>query len=257
MSDLDRCTAFLRDFAFRTTGRTDESRFGPVFMHERLPRVWSLNYLLADRELDEASAADLAAEADQVLGAAAGVRHRKVEVWNEAAGLRLEPGFRRLGWTVERDAVMAHRRAPDRESETGMVEEVSADELADVWAAGIRTEPWGQDEEDVRQLIERKYVFAEAGARFFAARAEDRVIGSYCDLYADGRTGQIEAVVTLPEFRNRGLARAVVSKALAESTAAGNELTFLLADAADWPKQLYEKLGFDTIGAIYDFALRR
>jgi ribosomal protein S18 acetylase RimI-like enzyme len=256
MSDLDRCTAFLRDFAFRTTGRTDESRFGPVFIHERLPRVWSLNYLLAERELDETSAADLAAEADQVLGAAAGVRHRKVEVWNEAAGLGLEPGFRKLGWTVERDVVMTHRRAPDRETETESIEEVSAEELADAWAAGIRTEPWGQEEEVVRQLVGHKYVYAAAGARFFAARSEGGV-SSYCELYTDGRTGQIEAVMTLPEFRNRGLARAVVSKALAESSAAGNDLTFLLADAGDWPKHLYEKLGFDTIGAIYDFALRR
>lgn len=256
MSELERCTTFLRDFAFRTTGHTDESRFGPVFVHEKLPRVWSLNYLLAEQELDEASAADLAEEADQVLGAAAGVRHRKIEVWNEAAGLRLEPGFRKLGWTVERDVVMTHRRPPDRETETGLIEEVSADELADAWAAGIRTEPWGQDEEVVRQLVEHKYVYADAGARFFAARSEGRV-SSYCELYADGRTGQIEAVMTLPDFRNRGLARAVVSKALAESSAACNDLTFLLADAGDWPKHLYEKLGFGTIGAIYDFALRR
>jgi ribosomal protein S18 acetylase RimI-like enzyme len=255
MSDLDRCTSFLRHFAFRTTERTDESRFGPVFVHEQLPRVWSLNYMLAERELDEASAAELAEEADRTLDAA-GVRHRKIEVWNEQAGLRLESGFRRLGWHVERDVVMTHRRAPDRESETASVEEVSADELADVWAEGIRTEPWGKDDDVVRQLVEHKYVFADAGARFFAARAEGG-IRSYCELYSDGSTGQIEAVMTLPEFRNRGLARAVVSKALAESSAMGHELTFLLADDDDWPKHLYEKLGFDTIGAIYDFALRR
>lgn len=254
MSDLERCTSFLRDFAFRTTGHTDESRFGPVFLHERLSRVWSLNYLLAERDLDDTSATELAAEADRVLGAA-GVSHRKIELWDEGPGLRLEPDFRTLGWMVERDVVMAHRRPADREIETAAVEEVSADDLADTWAEGTRTEPWGKDEEVVRQLVEHKYVFAAAGARFFAARADGR-IGSSCELYSDGATAQIEAVMTLPELRNRGLARAVVSKALAESTAAGNDLTFLLADDGDWPKQLYGKLGFDTIGAIYDFALR-
>jgi ribosomal protein S18 acetylase RimI-like enzyme len=177
-------------------------------------------------------------------------------VWSEQAGLRLEPDFRRLGWTVERDIVMVHRRAPDRETDTATVEEVSADQLAGVWAEGILTEPWGKDEEVVRQLVEHKYVFAGAGARFFAARSEGG-IRSYCELYSNGHTGQIEAVMTLPEFRNRGLARAVVSKALAASSAAGHDVTFLLADDGDWPKHLYEKLGFDTIGAIYDFALRR
>jgi GNAT superfamily N-acetyltransferase len=255
MSDLERCTSFLRDFAFRTTGRTDESRFGPVFVHERLPRVWSLNYMLAEHDLDQADASELAAEADRVLQAA-GVRHRKIEMWSEQAGLRLEQDFRRLGWNVERDIVMVHRREPDRETETAAVEEVSANELARVWAEGIRTEPWGKDEDVVRQLVEHKYVFADAGARFYAARAEGG-IRSYCELYSDGHTAQIEAVMTLPDFRNRGLARAVVSKALAESSAAGHDLTFLLADYDDWPKHLYEKLGFDTIGAIYDFALRR
>lgn len=255
MPDLERCTSFLRDFAFRTTGHTDESRFGPVFLHHELPRVWSLNYLLAERDLDGVSAAELVEEADHVLGKA-GIAHRKIELWDEQAGLRLEPDFRRLGWTVERDVVMAHRRPADREMDTTGVEEVMPDELAESWAEGTRAEPWGKDKEVVRQLVEHKYVFAAAGARFFAARADGR-IGSFCELYSDGRTSQIEAVMTLPEFRNRGLARAVVSRALAESTAAGHDLTFLLADDGDWPKHLYEKLGFDTIGAIYDFALRR
>jgi GNAT superfamily N-acetyltransferase len=254
MTELERCTSFLRDHAFRTTGHTDESRFGPVFLHERLSKVWSLNYLLAERDLDDASATELAAEAERVLGNA-GISHRKIELWNEGAARRLEPGFRTLGWAVERDLVMAHRRSPDRETETAAVEEVSADELADTWAEGTRSEPWGKDEEVVRQLVERKYVYAAAGARFIAARAEGR-IGSSCELYSDGATAQIEAVMTLPELRNRGLARAVVSRALAESSAAGHDLTFLLADDGDWPKQLYGKLGFDTIGAIYDFALR-
>jgi len=255
MSELARCLSFLRNFAFRTTGRTDESRFGPVFVHERLPRVWSLNYVLAEHGLGDVEAAELADEAERVLHAA-GVRHRKIEVWDERAGARLEPGFRRLGWNVERDIVMVHRRTPDRQTQTASAEEVGADELAGVWAEAIRSEPWGTDEEVVRQLVEHKYVFAEAGARFFAARAEG-AIRSYCELYSDGRTAQIEAVMTLPDFRNRGLARTVVTTALAEAAAAGHDLAFLLADDADWPKHLYEKLGFDTVGAVYDFALRR
>jgi GNAT superfamily N-acetyltransferase len=256
MPDLERCTSFLRDFAFKTTGHTDESRFGPVFLHEGLPKVWSLNYLLAQHDLEGVGAAELTEEADRVLGKA-GVAHRKIELWDdEQTALRLEPDFRRLGWTVERDLVMVHRRPADREIETAAVQEVSADELAESWAEGTRAEPWGKDEEVVRQLVEHKYVFAAAGARFFAATTDGR-IGSFCELYSDGQTSQIEAVMTLPEFRNRGLARAVVSKALAESTAAGHDLTFLLADDGDWPKHLYEKLGFDAIGAIYDFALRR
>jgi ribosomal protein S18 acetylase RimI-like enzyme len=61
--------------------------------------------------------------------------------------------------------------------------------------------------------------------------------------------------MTLEPFRGRGLAKAVVTRALVESGAAGNDFTFLVAEAEDWPKQLYRKLGFETVGSIWDFLL--
>jgi GNAT superfamily N-acetyltransferase len=104
-----------------------------------------------------------------------------------------------------------------------------------------------------RQVVEHKRILAEAiPTRFFAVRV-DGEIASYCELYSDGRTGQIENVLTLERHRNRGLARATVLHALDASRAAGHDLSFLLADADDWPKEFYEKLGFDEIGFIYDF----
>ena len=252
-AELDRCVAFLRDFALRTAERTAEGRFGIAVFNDRLARVWSLNYVLAERDLDRVSAGDLAHDADRLLGAA-GLVHRKVEVHQGEAGKRLEPKFRALGWSVEHDLVMPHRRAPDREADIGAVEELRADQLEEAWAEGTRGEPHGRDEEVVRQLVEQKHVFAAAGARFFAARAEGK-IATTCDLYSDGRTAQIESVLTLERFRNRGLARAVVSRALAEARADGHDLTFLLAHHDDWPRHLYTKLGFDEVGSVYDFLL--
>jgi predicted GNAT family acetyltransferase len=95
-------------------------------------------------------------------------------------------------------------------------------------------------------------VMASRDTRFFAARI-DGEIASYCDLYSDGSTGQIEAVLTLEQFRNRGLAGVTVSRALAASREAGNDLTFLMALRDDWPRELYKKLGFDEIGRVYEF----
>jgi GNAT superfamily N-acetyltransferase len=255
MSELDRCLDFLRNFAFRVAERTSAGRLGRAMLNDRLPRVWSLNYLLAGRELGvDVTAGELAEEADHLLGAA-GLGHRKVEVLEAESAARLEPGFRALGWHVERDLVMTHRRPPDRESDTSNVEELEAPELEQVWAEGTRSGPYGADEEVVQQLVAQKHVLAAAGARFFAARV-DGEIASHCDLYPDGSTGQIEAVMTLAAFRNRGLARAVVTKALEESRAAGHDLTFLLADQDDWPRHLYVKLGFDGVGSVYEFVLR-
>jgi GNAT superfamily N-acetyltransferase len=253
-TEVGRCVAFLRDHAFRVTRTGPAGRFGTALLYEELPRVWSLNYLLAERDLDEATAEALAAEAEELLGGA-GLRHRKVEVLDEAAGERLAGEFQALGWHVERDLVQPHRRAVDREADISSVEEVDADTLAPVWAEAMQMD-FGSDDDVIRQLTEHKQVLAAHGARFFAARV-DGVLASYCDLYSDGRTAQIEAVQTLERFRNKGLARAVVSGALAAAETGGHDLIFLLADQADWPKQLYEKLGFEVVGSVYEFTLRR
>jgi hypothetical protein len=44
-------------------------------------------------------------------------------------------------------------------------------------------------------------------------------------------------------------------KALEEARAMGHELIFLVADARDWPKEMYRRLGFDGIGEKYSYLL--
>lgn len=253
MPDAGRCLGFLRDHAFRVTRRGPSGRFGTALLRLDLPNVWSLNYVFAERELGAATAQALVDEADELLGSA-GLRHRKIEVHDGDAGRRLAPQFQQLGWHVEHDLVMPHRRGPDRASDTSAVEELGADVLAATWIEGMSRD-FGHNEDVIRQLVEHKHVLAADGARFFAARTEG-TIAAHCDLYSDGRTAQIEAVMTLERFRNRGLARTVVTAALEAARADGHDLVFLLADDADWPKQLYEKLGFAVEASVYEFTLR-
>jgi GNAT superfamily N-acetyltransferase len=253
MPDADRCIAFLRDQAFRISHPGPSGRFGTALLRTELPNVWSLNYLFAERELEAATAQALADEAEDLLGSA-GLRHRKIEVLDGGAGRRLAPEFRALGWHVEHDLVMPRRRPPDREADASSVEELDAETLVPTWVEGMRRDFAGK-EDVIHQLVEHKRVLAGDGARFFGARANG-TIAAYCDLYSDGRTAQIEAVMTLEPFRNQGLARAVVTAAVAAAQTAGHDLVFLLADEADWPKQLYEKLGFDVEGDVYEFTLR-
>lgn len=252
MSDLARCIAFLRELESRAAKRESPFRFGVGYFDESLPRVWSRNYLVAEKDLSEASPKLLADEADRMM-AEEGLKHRKIEVYDEEQGARFEQGFRDIGWDVSCDLIMVARREPDRASDTSQVEEVSVEELEPIWAEGIRGEPFGQDDDVVRQLIDNKRVVMEAIETRFFARRVDGALVSYCDLYSDGETGQIEAVMTLEPYRNRGLSRATVSRALDASRAAGDNLTFLMAHRDDWPQQLYRKLGFDDIGRVYDF----
>ena len=73
------------------------------------------------------------------------------------------------------------------------------------------------------------------------------------ELYVHEGIAQVESVDTLEEFRGRGVARNIVLRAASEGRAAGAEMVFIEADADDWPKQLYERLGFEHVGAYRGF----
>jgi ribosomal protein S18 acetylase RimI-like enzyme len=77
---------------------------------------------------------------------------------------------------------------------------------------------------------------------------------SFTNLYLDGDTAQVEAVATLEAHRGRGYAKAVVARAVAEAEAAGATWIFLVADAEDWPQEMYRKLGFDGVGYYWRFS---
>ena len=90
----------------------------------------------------------------------------------------------------------------------------------------------------VEEAVPTRYFATYAGGAPACSRA----------LHSRGGVGQVEDVVTLDEHRGRGLASAAVLAALDASLAEGNTLTFLVADADDWPYLLYERLGFETTG---------
>ena len=98
-------------------------------------------------------------------------------------------------------------------------------------------------------------LYGEIGnGRHFAVRAEGEVVSS-TTLFSDGQTAQIEDVATMPEHRGQGYARALVLHALADARAAGHDFVFLVADARDWPKELYRRLGFEAVGEKYAYLL--
>lgn len=254
MTEFDRAFELMDRLDERAAERTIDTPYGPVIAHERLHRVHDLNFLRAEKP-EGATAKDLAREAEQIQPES--LVHRRVNLRDQGIAERLEPGFVELGWEMQRFVLMAHRREPDRPSDLSSVRETTEEELRPIWAAGIRSEPFGKDEEVVGQLLEHKSSIREAiPTRYFAAVANGE-LASYCELYSENGVGQIEAVMTLPAFRGRGLARAVVLRALEASREEGNDLTFLVADADDWPQRLYEKLGFETVGRYARFLLKR
>jgi GNAT superfamily N-acetyltransferase len=235
--DLERVRRFLAEMDDRFAERRVPLRFGAALFDAALPRVWDLNFVRVDSRDAELGA--VLAETERVQ-AEAGLAHRKVK-------LPFEPQVPE-GWKVTRLVVMVHRGP--RPEAPGQVEEVGAEALRETWEQETREGPWGySDEEVVRQLVAARLVRDAAGPRYFAARADGRLV-SECSLFSDGRTAEVDAVTTMEAYRGRGLAKAVVARAVDAAYAAGHGLVFLLADDDDWPKELYRKLGFEEIGRV-------
>ena len=160
----------------------------------------------------------------------------------------------RRRWLVERNVVMALRRARDGEPRAGLAREVDAATLERAEAATVREEPYARDEEVVRQLVGMRSALARGvrTTRFFVGAA-DGVDACITTLYSDGAVAQIEDVATLRDYRRRGLARATVTMAIDAALEMRHELVFIVADDEDWPKDLYERLGFDPVGRACAF----
>lgn len=254
MAELERAIAFEEALRERCAERVVPFRFGRALFNDSFPLVWDLNVLRVD-DPTGATAELLAEEAERLHGEA-GHGHRRVTVLDERAGRRLEPEFRALGWEPDCFLYMAWRGNGERKAPPADIREVEPSALRPLREEILRAEPWADSAEVVRQVVDSSFLVARTGnARHLAAFVEGEV-ASGADLYSDDRTAQVEDVSTFPAYRGRGLASAVVLHAVEEALDGRHDFVFLIADAADWPKELYKRLGFAPLGHKWTF-LRR
>ena len=229
-----------------------ECEGGYAMLCPSLPLIYDANDVILMEEGISAEEADRIA--DEEIGGM-GMVHRSLGHRVVAEGARLEPGLKRLGWEAEWAVYMVLRGVPDRQSDIEVTEH-PLEEIADLRRALIREDlPLGQPKlaETTEQLLEMHRWMGEAGGdRWFVARDDHGNPASACRLYEseDKSLGQVEDVATLREARQRGLARAVVSAAIAASREAGHEHTFIAAVADDWPQLLYARVGFEPVGRL-------
>jgi ribosomal protein S18 acetylase RimI-like enzyme len=252
LSDGERAAAFLRATYLRRVEHVESHPWGEVVSTPSLPRVWDANFALVERW--DGGAGELGDELERVQRRA-GFDHRRSAILDERLAGRLWDDLTSLGWEfASRYLVMAHRRPPDRGPDA-RIEVLGVGETD--WANGrramIATEPFGHDDELGAQLVELDRRLARSMEVRHLAAVVDGAVASYAGLYLEGGVAQIEDVATLLEYRGRGLARAVVLQAVEEARRSGAELVFLVADAADWPRHLYARLGFDPIGIEHVF----
>jgi GNAT superfamily N-acetyltransferase len=143
-------------------------------------------------------------------------------------------------------------RPPDRPADTSVVEDAGEDEMLELMRR------WYEHDEptptEVEQLVEFGRREARAlGDRLLGVRSGDGRLVAITKLRSDGSTAQVEDVYTVPEARGRGFARALVSRAVELARDREHEMTFIAADDEDWPKSLYGRLGFRSVGHLWHF----
>jgi ribosomal protein S18 acetylase RimI-like enzyme len=222
--------------------REVETPSGRAVYTDELPHRLDGNYLWVDRY----------AEPEELVAEAERHERRLIFVPDPEIGDRLAPWFERQGWRVDRHVVMAQLREARREADLSVVRELDEPELREARKRVLHGQPWATDEVLEQIFAAKRLIGERVQARFFGAVVDDEVV-SYTDLYQDGADAQVEDVGTLPEHRDRGYASAVVLAAIEAARRDGAGFVFLVADANDWPKELYARLGFDIVGNYTKF----
>lgn len=243
---LERALAFMRAGMSATADAIRSIDAGIVVSTPSLPAVWAVNQLRVAEALTFEELIDLA---DRELTASG---YRQVAVEHQLAGPELEPAFRNAGWKAERDVVMILDGPADRAADTSVVDDAGEDEML-----GLMRRWYEHDEPtqaEIEQLVDfgRREVRA-LGDRLLGVRSGDGNLVAITKLRSDGPTAQVEDVYTAPEARGRGFARALITRAVEMARDGGHDMTFIVADDNDWPKLLYERLGFRAMGHLWQF----
>ena len=241
MDEADRAFELMRRGDMFGTSFV-KTRFGLAVRCPELPLRQDSNYLLVDTT--HAPAAEIASTVDCL-------ELRAVVVRDAGAAARLERELSRLGWTCHRGLVMVQRRPPGRES-AGLVVEVEAELLRPLRRQVTLSHAWGSPEL-ADQLLDAKAEIARRVETHFLAVLVEGDVAACAELYLGHGIAQIEDVFTVPEHRDRGYASALVLDGTRRARDAGADLVFLVTDADDWPKRLYERLGFETVGRYWKF----
>lgn len=261
MDALARCLELDRRVAIRGATETITIPEGCVVLNRDLPDVYFLNEVVLDAPLPtDFDAEALIALAERWLD---GLGHRFVRVDDQQAGERVAPALTQAGWDRSPTVMMAVAGAPQAAVEDPRAREISGAEHEALLLATFAEIDYGVDASPGldRRLVDAQLATLAVGGSLRFGAGVDGGLQATCQLYLDADVGgipmaMVETVGTLAAYRGRGLAKAVVSRAMLAAADWGAELIMVPADADDWPQIIYSGLGFEPVGVQIVFTLR-
>jgi ribosomal protein S18 acetylase RimI-like enzyme len=220
---------------------------GDWYRARTLPHVYDVNHVVVLEHGFGLPIAEVIAAAEEIQ---ADLPNRIVEFVECSESSALAAAFRAAGWLDEPLGVMVRHRDVDRPVDTSAVRDVDAISMRPARTASLIDEPWATADA-VAQVREKQERVARGVPTTHLAVIEGGMVVSYCEVYRIDDVAQIESVATVPDYRGRGYARAVVTRAL--ELTKDRRMVFLGMDPLDWPQQLYARLGMDDIGRVARF----
>ena len=111
---------------------------------------------------------------------------------------------------------------------------------------GERTKGYPMDETITRGIVEA-YRKKEGPCQFFLAQVDGTPCAYGSGVNCPDQIGMVEDLFTLPEFRKRGLASAIIKHCIDYVRERGAGPVFIGAHVNDTPKDLYHRLGFEPL----------
>lgn len=246
----DRITAFEHHFARAQATRIIDLDWGFAHLQRDFPLSYAHNGLVVT---DDASPSDILAIAEEIFGEA-GLAHRSISFDDDTAGQAAIPDFLAAGYEHEALIAMIHDGSdlgsPDHE-----VLEVSVQQIRPVLARDWRLDLPAATSEEIDQLADRVSLYSKAAETTFLAAFDSDEVGARADVFIDRENGiaQFESLVTHPDFRRRGFGGALICEAHQRISRAGCDLSYLIADNGDWPKDWYGRLGYTESHRTHEF----
>jgi ribosomal protein S18 acetylase RimI-like enzyme len=249
----ERAIAFRHAQQAAVCDRAVPWRHGTAVYASDVPGFYAYNDVRLEGPDPGLSAEALADVVDDLM---AGLAHRQVEVEDEAAGVRLRPGFEALGWDTERLAWM-ELTGPVRgaaAAPTVEIDEVPFPRTRSLREAWFLASGWMTSTDAVRRFIRlEERVGARIGLRALVAWGPAGEPVGYVAFSARGAGADIDQAYVDPDRRGTGIGGALVSAAV---EAAGADSTFIVADDEEQAKHLYARLGFEPVWILHQFTRR-